>query len=287
MQTVTEAPRADAGPMTDPVAAIRARWEADPGSMATGSAAQMQVGLHRLGLAYQIIDDDAYVCQCPVHGGPELAVTIWRPDRDRDAVVDCACGCNGRAILRALLDRSPTPRNARPSPATVDQVAWPEPLPPSSFTKKKKEPTPAPAPTAATPTPTAPTPTPTPAPTPTAPAPSRPKAAPRPPVDPFDPHGDPLPEEQTAIGQAAPSVKLVRLADVVAEPVRWLWPGRIARGKVTLLAGDPGLGKSFLALDVAARVSTGAPGPRPTGRPTTARPRSTPPSPASPATSSC
>jgi len=51
---------------------------------------------------------------------------------------------------------------------------------------------------------------------------------------------------------------LVRMADVKPEPVRWLWPGRIALGKLTLIAGDPGLGKSFLTLDVASRVSTGA-----------------------------
>jgi len=50
---------------------------------------------------------------------------------------------------------------------------------------------------------------------------------------------------------------LVRLADVRPEPVRWLWPERIALGKLTLLAGDPGLGKSFITLDMAARVSTG------------------------------
>lgn len=49
-----------------------------------------------------------------------------------------------------------------------------------------------------------------------------------------------------------------RLDQVKAEAVDWLWPGRIARGKLNLIAGDPGLGKSFLTLDVAARVSTGA-----------------------------
>lgn len=50
---------------------------------------------------------------------------------------------------------------------------------------------------------------------------------------------------------------LVRLCDVQPEPIVWLWPGRIALGKLTLFAGDPGLGKSFLSLDLAARVSTG------------------------------
>ena len=52
--------------------------------------------------------------------------------------------------------------------------------------------------------------------------------------------------------------RLVCLADVEPEEVRWLWPGRFACGKFTLLIGDPGLGKSFLTLDVAARVSRGA-----------------------------
>ncbi len=50
---------------------------------------------------------------------------------------------------------------------------------------------------------------------------------------------------------------VVRLADVRPEPVAWLWPGRFALGKLTLIAGDPGLGKSFLTLDMASRVSTG------------------------------
>lgn len=50
---------------------------------------------------------------------------------------------------------------------------------------------------------------------------------------------------------------IVRLSDVKPEPVAWLWPSRIALGKLTLIAGDPGLGKSFLTLDIAARVSRG------------------------------
>jgi len=54
------------------------------------------------------------------------------------------------------------------------------------------------------------------------------------------------------------SIETVCLADVESKPISWLWPGRIALGKLTLLAGDPGLGKSTLALDIAARVSCGA-----------------------------
>ncbi len=54
---------------------------------------------------------------------------------------------------------------------------------------------------------------------------------------------------------------LTSLADVQPEQVQWLWPGRIALGKLTLIAGDPGLGKSFLSLDLASRVSLGSPWP--------------------------
>ncbi len=46
------------------------------------------------------------------------------------------------------------------------------------------------------------------------------------------------------------------LSDVQPEEVRWLWRGRIPLGKVTVLDGDPGVGKSVITLDVAARVTT-------------------------------
>lgn len=49
-----------------------------------------------------------------------------------------------------------------------------------------------------------------------------------------------------------------RFSDVQPEPVRWLWPERIAKGKLTIIAGDPGLGKSQLTCSVAAIVSRGA-----------------------------
>jgi putative DNA primase/helicase len=47
-------------------------------------------------------------------------------------------------------------------------------------------------------------------------------------------------------------------ADYPAQDVQWLWPGRIPLGKVTLLSGDPGTGKSLLTIDIASRVSRGA-----------------------------
>ena len=50
----------------------------------------------------------------------------------------------------------------------------------------------------------------------------------------------------------------VSLATVTSAPVRWLWPGKIPLGKVTVIYGEAGLGKTCLALDLAARVSAGA-----------------------------
>lgn len=58
-----------------------------------------------------------------------------------------------------------------------------------------------------------------------------------------------------ATGQWQP--KITYLSDVQPERVAWLWYGRVALGKVGLLDGDPGDGKSTLTTDLAARVSTG------------------------------
>src|SRR3981189_3754467 len=53
----------------------------------------------------------------------------------------------------------------------------------------------------------------------------------------------------------------VRFSELAPQKVRWLWPDRIPLGRITLLVSDPGLGKSLLTLDIAARVSTGKPWP--------------------------
>jgi len=45
--------------------------------------------------------------------------------------------------------------------------------------------------------------------------------------------------------------------EVKMEPLSWLWPGRIARRKLTLVVGDPEQGKSYVLLDLAARISRG------------------------------
>ena len=50
---------------------------------------------------------------------------------------------------------------------------------------------------------------------------------------------------------------LMRFNGIEPEPVDWLWYGRLAVGKLHILMGEPGLGKSWLSLDLAARISTG------------------------------
>jgi len=55
-----------------------------------------------------------------------------------------------------------------------------------------------------------------------------------------------------------PRAKATRLSEVVAEDVVWLWRNRIPIGKLTLFSGNPGIGKSFVSIDMAARVTTGA-----------------------------
>ena len=55
-------------------------------------------------------------------------------------------------------------------------------------------------------------------------------------------------------------------ADVEPEPIDWLWAGRIARGKLTVIGGDPEEGKSTLGTDITARISTGSEWPNHEGR---------------------
>lgn len=49
----------------------------------------------------------------------------------------------------------------------------------------------------------------------------------------------------------------ISLAEVEAQKIEWLWAGRISLGKLTVIDGDPGNGKSAMTIDLAARVSAG------------------------------
>lgn len=48
-----------------------------------------------------------------------------------------------------------------------------------------------------------------------------------------------------------------RLSTVEARPIDWLWPGRIAKGKFSILVGNAGLGKSQICASLAAITSLG------------------------------
>jgi hypothetical protein len=54
---------------------------------------------------------------------------------------------------------------------------------------------------------------------------------------------------------------LLCMEDVEAKEISWLWPGRVPLGRISLLVGRPGEGKSFATTDMAARVTTGTPWP--------------------------
>ena len=50
---------------------------------------------------------------------------------------------------------------------------------------------------------------------------------------------------------------LRQLSTVQPEAIEWIWHGRVPHGKLTLIVGDPGSCKSFLALQIAAHITTG------------------------------
>ncbi|MCH7681797.1 AAA family ATPase, partial [candidate division KSB1 bacterium] len=80
----------------------------------------------------------------------------------------------------------------------------------------------------------------------------------------------PLPEKEVrniahSIGKHEPQetttsnsdIQLVNLSTVQSEKVEFLWHPRIPLGKVTLIEGDPGVGKSWLTVAIATAVSLG------------------------------
>lgn len=52
-------------------------------------------------------------------------------------------------------------------------------------------------------------------------------------------------------------VKAVRATDIKPVPIRWLWPGWLAQGKLHILAGAGGTGKTTLLLGLIATITTG------------------------------
>jgi putative DNA primase/helicase len=66
-------------------------------------------------------------------------------------------------------------------------------------------------------------------------------------------------------GRAYPHERILAASEFVIQcasgieltNIAWLWPQRFAIGKVSMIAGDPGLGKSQALLNIAATVTTG------------------------------
>jgi len=61
----------------------------------------------------------------------------------------------------------------------------------------------------------------------------------------------------TSDSRAAPAVHLRSAAAIEPEAVRWLWPGWLALGKLHVIAGAPGAGKTTIAMSLAATVTRG------------------------------
>lgn len=56
-------------------------------------------------------------------------------------------------------------------------------------------------------------------------------------------------------------LKLLTMSDIPAEEVRWLWYPYLPRGKITIIQGDPGEGKTTFVLALAALLTRGLPMP--------------------------
>lgn len=52
-------------------------------------------------------------------------------------------------------------------------------------------------------------------------------------------------------------LRLIKMSDVESEEIEWLWYPFIPYGKLTIVQGDPGDGKTTLVLNIAARLSRG------------------------------
>jgi putative DNA primase/helicase len=59
--------------------------------------------------------------------------------------------------------------------------------------------------------------------------------------------------DETEVG-----MKYVCMNDVEEQAIDWVWPEKIARGELCIIAGEPGASKTMVAVDIAARVSVGA-----------------------------
>ncbi len=62
---------------------------------------------------------------------------------------------------------------------------------------------------------------------------------------------------EAAAASAPEHLNLIHASNVKPQPIRWLWDGWLARGKLHILAGAPGTGKTTLALELGAILTNG------------------------------
>ena len=62
---------------------------------------------------------------------------------------------------------------------------------------------------------------------------------------------------EVGVTRSAPRIVFTSLEKIAPRPVEWLWEKYIPAGCVTILEGDPGVGKTMVLADLAARVSRG------------------------------
>lgn len=72
---------------------------------------------------------------------------------------------------------------------------------------------------------------------------------------------DMLISEATRPAEIIGKPRLVKASDVERRTVEWLWEGRLPRGKLSLIVGDPDIGKTCLFADCSARLTRGWPWP--------------------------
>jgi len=71
------------------------------------------------------------------------------------------------------------------------------------------------------------------------------------------PGSNPEPVLQANPTATSPCADIVCLSEIQLRPVDWLWQHRLASGTIAMLSGGPGVGKTFLALAIAAALSRG------------------------------
>jgi len=65
-------------------------------------------------------------------------------------------------------------------------------------------------------------------------------------------------EGPSTVPDDSDGLTLVPFSQIKEQRIEWLWPGRFPIGKLSLIAGTPGDGKTTIAIDLAARQSNGA-----------------------------